>query len=90
MNIMRFGGTQNFVRLFCSLGHAFSNYDEIKTNEMHFQSTLKMHFVGLSFVIISPFVRLVTDYNTMAGTPTVLVQVAVVPLNTVTKMYGGR
>jgi hypothetical protein len=45
---------------FCSLDHAFLNYDERKTNEIYFQSeidiiniwfTLKINFVGLSFII---------------------------------------
>jgi hypothetical protein len=37
-----------------SLDNAFSNYNQRKNNEMHFQSklTLKMHFVVLSFIIM--------------------------------------
>jgi hypothetical protein len=32
---------------FCTLDHAFSNYDERKTNEMHFQSKPYTVFSGL-------------------------------------------
>jgi hypothetical protein len=35
--LQRMQNTRN-THLFCSLDRAFSNYDERKTNEMHFQS----------------------------------------------------